>query len=194
MLLNAGKFHFMCLGKNTENKTFTFKDTIMSNSKEKKILGVVIDNRLTFNSHIRQLCKKVSQKISSLSRISNQLNDSEETLLFNAVVKSQFKYCPLVWMFCSRTSNNMINRVHQRALRVILGDDLSDFESLLQKNNRDIRSHHKHIQSLMIEISKIKNELAPAIMDSIFERRNEPYNLRNFQEVLAEKKNCALWS
>ena len=89
-----------------------------------------------------------------MSRISNQLNDSEETLLFNAVVKSQFKYCPLVWMFCSRTSNNMINRVHQRALRVILGDDLSDFESLLQ-NNRDIRSHHKNTQSLIIEILKM---------------------------------------
>ena len=39
----------------------------------------------------------------------------------------------------------MINRVHKRALRVILGDDLSDFESLLQ-NNRDIRSYHKNIK------------------------------------------------
>ena len=82
----------------------------------------------------------------------------------------------------------MINRVHQRALRVILGDDLSDFESLLQ-NNRDICSHHKNIQSLMIETFKIKNELAPPIMDSMFERRNEPYNLRNFQEFLTEKKS-----
>ena len=36
----------------------------------------------------------------------------------------------------------MINRAHERALRVILGDDVSDFESLLQ-NNRGIRSHHK---------------------------------------------------
>ena len=87
----------------------------------------------------------------------------------------------------------MIKRVHERALRVILGDDLSEFESLLQ-NNREIRSHHKNIQSLMIEIFKIKNELAPPIMDSMFERRNEPYNFRNFQEFLTEKKNCVLWS
>ena len=161
MVLNAGKCHFMCLGKNTENETFTFKDTIMNNSKEEKILGVIIDNRLTFSSHIRELCKKASEKISALSRISNHLNDSQKTLLFNTVVKSQFNYCPLVWMFCSRTSNSMIDRVHKRALRVILGDNLSDFESLLQ-NNRDIRSHHKNIQSLM---------------DSMFERRNEPYKL-----------------
>ena len=141
MVLNTGKCHFTCLGKNTENETFTFKDTIMNNSKEEKILGIIIHNRLTFSSHIRELCKKASQKISALSRISNQLNDFEKTLLWNAVVKSQFNYCPLVWIFCSRISNSMIDRVHERALLVILGDDLSDFESLLQ-NNRDIRSHH----------------------------------------------------
>ena len=109
MVLNAGKCHFMCLGKNTENETFSVKDTIMNNSKEEKILGVIIENRLTFSTHIRELCEKASQKISALSRISSQLNDSEKTLLFNAVVKSQFNFCPLVWMFCSRTSNNMIN-------------------------------------------------------------------------------------
>ena len=78
----------------------------------------------------------------------------KKTVLFNAVVKSQFNDCPLVWMFCSRTPNNMINRVHERTLRVILGENLSDFESLLQ-NNRDIRSHHKNTKSLIIEIFKI---------------------------------------
>ena len=86
----------------------------------------------------------------------------------------------------------MIKRVHERALRVILGDDLSEFESLLQ-NNREIRSHHKNIQSLMIEIFKIKNELAPPIMDSMFERRNEPYNFRNFQEFLTKKKRTVYY-
>ena len=78
----------------------------------------------------------------------------KKTVLFNAVVKSQFNDCPLVWMFCSRTPNNMINRVHERTLRVILGENLSYFESLLQ-NNRDIRSHHKNTKSLIIEILKI---------------------------------------
>ena len=96
MVLNIGKCHFMCLGKNTENETFIFKDTIMNNSKEEKILVVSIDNRLTFRSHITELYKKASQKKSALSRISNQLNDSEKNLIFNAVVKSQFNYFPLV--------------------------------------------------------------------------------------------------
>jgi len=187
MVLNAENFHFMCIGKNTENETLVINNTTLHNSKEEKILGVIIDNKLTFNSHIREICKKASQKISALSRVSYQLNDAEKKLLFNAVVKSQFSYCPLVWMFCSRKSNNLINKIHERALRIILGDDINDFEILLQ-NNKDIRNHHRNIQTLMIEIFKIKNELAPPIMENMFERRSTNYNLRNFQEFLTERK------
>ena len=83
-------------------------------------------------------------------------------------------------MICCGTSNNMIKKVHKRGLRIILGDDLSNFESLLQ-NNKDICNHHKNIQSLIIEMFKIKNKLAPSIMNSTFERRKESYKLRNFQ-------------
>ena len=78
----------LCPGKNTENETSVFRDTNMNNKKEEKVLGVTIDSRLTFSSPIRELCKNASQKISTLSRISSQLNDSEKNILFNAVVKS----------------------------------------------------------------------------------------------------------
>ena len=143
----------MCHGKNTENETFVFKDIIMNNSKEEKIFGVTVDNRLTFSSHIRKLCIKNSQKISSLKRISNPINDSKKNL-FNAVVKSQFNYWAFVWMFCSITSNSMINKEHEM---VILSDNLYVFESLFE-NSKDTCSHHKNTQYMMIEIFKIKNE------------------------------------
>ena len=81
----------------------------------------------------------------------------------------------------------MISKVHEWVFRVILGDDLSGFESLLQ-DNKDICRHHKNVQSLMTEMFKIKIELAPPIIDSMFERRNESYNLRNFQEFLTKRK------
>ena len=66
--------------QNTENETFVFKDTIMNNSKSKKILGVTIGNKRTFSSHIRELCKKGSQNILALSRISNQLLNGYEKI------------------------------------------------------------------------------------------------------------------
>ena len=90
-------------------------------------------------------------------------------------------------MFCSRTSNDMINKIHERALRLILNDHTSDFDTLLQNNN-DTCNHHRNIQTLMIEIYKMKNNLNPPIMDNMFERRNNTYNLRNFQEFVTKRK------
>ena len=186
MALNAGKCHFICLGKDTRNETFIFKGLVTKNSKEQKILGVTMD-KLTFKSHIKNLCKKASQKIRALSRFSNHLNDSQKSLILNSVVKSQFSYCRLVWMFCSRTSNNMINKVHESALRVLLNDNESDFETLMQINN-DVCNHHRNIQAHLIEIFKIKKDFAPAIMGSILKGRTNIYNVRNFQEFETERK------
>ena len=96
IVLNARKCQFMCLGNNTENKTFLFHNILMENSKEQKIIGVIIDNKLNFKSHISELCKKASQKVAALSRLSSYLHNSEKKLIFNAIIKSQFSYCPLV--------------------------------------------------------------------------------------------------
>ena len=143
MALNAGMCHFICLGKDTRNETVIFKGLVRKNSKEQNILGVTIDNKLTFKSHIKNLGKKASQKIGALSRLSNHLNHSQKGLVLNFIVKSQFSYCSLVWMLCSRTFSYMINKVHESALRVILNDHESDFETLLQNNNDVCNCHRK---------------------------------------------------
>ena len=74
----------------------------------------------------------------------------------------------------------MINKLHERAQRLVLKDHVNDFEALLRKSN-DISCHHRNIQILMIELYKIKNQLAPPIMDSLLNRRSITYNLRNLQ-------------
>ena len=50
-----------------------------------------------------------------------------------AYLASQFGYCPLVWMFYSRSLNNKINSLHERALRITYSDRSSSFENLLKK-------------------------------------------------------------
>ena len=76
MVLNTDKCHFMCLDKDRENKTFILNNFIFSNSNEERILGITIDNKLTFKSHIEILYKKASQKIGALSGPLDHLGDS----------------------------------------------------------------------------------------------------------------------
>ena len=170
MVLNAGKYHLMYLGNSTVTKTFLFHNILMENSKEQKILGVIIDNKLNVKSHISEICKKASQKSTTWSRLSRYLHNSEKKWIFNSIIKSQFSYCLLVWMFCSRTSNNMINKLHERSLRIILDDYSSNFSIVLEINN-DICNHDRNIQALLIEVFKMKKQLATPIMESILNKR-----------------------
>ena len=81
----------------------------------------------------------------------------------------------------------MINKVHERALRVLLNDHESDFEKLLHINN-DVCNHHRNIQTLLIEIFKIKKGFAPPKMGSSLKGRNNIYKVRNFQEFETQKE------
>ena len=74
------------------------------------------------------------------------------------MIKSQFNHCPLAWMFCSRESNNLINKVQERALRLITNDYQSSFNILLDKC-KEFSIHQINLQTLMIELYKIYTKL-----------------------------------
>ena len=170
MVLNAKKCHYMCFGIGSENDDFVFDGIKLPNSCEEKILGVIIDNKLKFDPHIRNMCKKAAQKLGVLNRISSLLDPEKEKLVFNAVIKSHFSYCPLIWMFSSRRSNNLINRIHERSLRTVYNDTSSTFQELLQRN-RSVSIHHKDIQTLTAEVFKVVNKICPPIMKTFLDFR-----------------------
>ena len=49
------------------------------------------------------------------------------------MIKSQFSYCHLIRMFSSRKADNLINRIHERPILIVSGDNESNFENLLGK-------------------------------------------------------------
>ena len=181
MVLNPEKCHFMCLGPNiSTNENFTYKQFKLENSSEEKLLGVKIDKNLNFDSHIKDICKAAGRKLNALLRLCNTLSLSQQGLIINSFIKGQFNYCPLVWMFTSRKSNNLINRIHERTLRLLncCQPEATEYKELLSISN-EFTIHDQNIQKLMIEVYKYINDLSPPIMNEIFQQRESIYNLRN---------------
>ena len=58
MVLIPDKCHFLALGFNEPFQDLAFNDTTIENNTEEKILGIVIDNKLNFKSHLKNVCKK----------------------------------------------------------------------------------------------------------------------------------------
>ena len=82
------------------------------------------------------------------------------------MLKFQLKYCPLIWMFSSRKAN-LINRIHENSIRIVSGDNESNFENLWEKT-KEKTIHQISFQVLMIEVLKIINGYTPPIMNNFF--------------------------
>ena len=136
MILNPGKSPFISIGKDTRDEdAFYYDNLTLKNSNEEEILGVTMDKKLTFHQHIKKMCCKAGQKLSALLRFSPYLDTNKRKTIYTTMVKSSLNDCPLVWMFCLRRSNNLINKVQERALRITYNDQLTNFKSLLSNHN-----------------------------------------------------------
>ena len=174
--MNADKCKLI-VTKANEDISLEVDGHFINGSKSVKLLGVTIDNKLDFNDHVSMLYKKASLKFHALARVARFMSKEKLRLLMKAFIESQFGYCQLIWMFHGKALNNKINRLHERALRLVYNDNLSTFEQLLS-TDKSFSVHHRNIQSLAIELYKVQNNLSPRFMNSIFKITDKRYNLR----------------
>ena len=83
-----------------------------------------------------------------------------------------------MWMFHNRTLNNKINKLHERALRIVYKNDELTFRELLKKDH-SITIHQRNLQRLVIEMYKIKTHLSPLLVQQLFTQKDNTYDLRN---------------
>ena len=75
------------------------QDLNIINSKSEKLLNIIIDSNLSFQSHVNNLCKKASSRIHELARVAPYMNIKQRRMIVNAFFNSQFGYCPLLSSF-----------------------------------------------------------------------------------------------
>ena len=179
MKLNQLKCHFMISTNSPEHLWIKVGEEVIWESYREKLLGVTLDKDLKFDKHLLDICKKASAKVTALGRLIKIVPLEKKKLLMNSFVQSQFSYCPLLWMFCSRKLNHKINHIHERGLRMVYQDYTSSFKDLLSKDG-SVCIHHRNIQLVAIEMFKVKNNLCPEILKNLFHLNPAPKFGRDF--------------
>ena len=173
MKLNEEKCHFLVFGNTPEYLWAKVGEHKIWESRQEKLLGLTIDKNLSFDTHLYNICKKVSSKVTALARLVKVVPFKKKRLLMKSFIESQFSYCPLIWMFCSIQMNRKINHIHERALRLVYDDYTSSFSDLLIRDE-SVCIHHQNIQKLAIEMYKVKNSLSPKLICDIFSWNTNP--------------------
>ena len=76
-----------------------------------QVHAIITDNKLTLEEHVERLCKKASQKVSAVARISYLMRIEQIKHIVGLFITFHFFYQPLVWMFHSRLLNNCIDHI-----------------------------------------------------------------------------------
>ena len=185
LTLNAEKCHLIISGNIHDPISAKVGDATIWEEDSVKLLGVIIDSQLTFNNHVKSICTKASQKLTALFRMVNLLSEVKRRLLIKTFFESQFNYCPLLWMFCDRSLNHKINRLHERSLRLAYNDYSSTFQDLLIKD-KTVTIHQRNLRALAIEMYKISHDLSPDFMKDILTKTHDSYPTRSNCNVKIE--------
>ena len=100
----------------------TLSNVTLGEVESTRCLGVVVDNKLSFDQHINNVVRKASRKIGVLRRSFRQMNLFARRTFVVGVIQPDLEYAlPVYLSFISAKNRNKLASLHRRAVRVACG-------------------------------------------------------------------------
>ena len=146
-----------------------------------KLLGVHIDEMLTWDNQIKHISSKVSNGLRMLY-LARKLTDNQETLktIYYSLVQPYFDYCDVVWGDCSKTRADKLQKLQNRAARIITRANYSIRSSDVLNILEWSKLEERRKRHLLVTMFKVFNNTCPTYLRERFHRTSEihDYNLR----------------
>lgn len=187
LTLNMTKTEFIIIGSGNRIKNIVNPINIilgnqsLSRVKSSKSLGVIIDDGLIWDEQIDSIVKKISRAIAGLRTVRRFLPFNTLKMLYKSLIEPLFDYCAIVWNNINLTQSDRLQRLQNRAARVITKSPYEirslDILSDLSWDTLAVR-RSKHV---LIMMYKIMYNQAPLYLIDQFHRVIDTtyYNLRN---------------
>ena len=149
--------------------------------KETKALGVYVDEFLSWNKHFEVISKKISSGIGAVRKLKPHVDHNTLICAYNALVLPHFDYCCEVWDTINLTLCNRLQKLQNRAARIIVGrinkHGLSEL-ALVELNWKTLSE--RRAQFVASQMYKITHDQAPKRLSNIFHETpsSRHYNLR----------------
>ena len=147
-----------------------FGATKISEVDELEILGVTVDKRLTWNTHISNISSRAGQRLGALRRVAPKLDAFGRGTVYKAQIRSVMEYASLCWMSASATSLQLLDRIQDKALQIIGVDEV---QACTKLNIPPL--HHRRKVAAATVIYKMHTTLCPIDLKGMLP---PPYTLR----------------
>ena len=183
--LNAEKSEFMLIGHPKQlNKAKDFPDLEVEDQKlcraqKTKYLGVIMDESMNWEEQLKTIKRKIKNGLGAMFKLKNILSQKQLATVYRALIESHLRYCSVIWGCLSNTKLESLQRLQNRARRLI--------ECARHKDGwvcdwLDVRNLIKYDQ--LITTYKIKNGLCPENLKNKFTPRSNisKYNTRKIDD------------
>ena len=135
MLLNTEKTKVMLITTSKKrlhlhnsilNLTFNKDTCSLKNIDNDKVLGVYIDNNLTWSIDTQFIAKEISSNFWLLSRLKDYLSIEHRVQFYKTYIQPHIDYCSTVWKGTAHSNHDRIQRLQKHAVKIILDYEYSD--------------------------------------------------------------------
>ena len=171
-------------------------DSTIQVSEQDKLLGVFIDNNLSWSTHIENTLKKCNTLLYLLGRIKQYLSIPVRKIFFNAYILPHLDYCCTIWGNSSADSMDSLIKFQKRAARLILDKDLETPSAELFAELKWLTFPERVKFQKAVMMFKTMNNLNPPYIKNLFKFTNEIHDrcLRSasYNLLYVPKPNCEL--
>ena len=161
-------------------------DTTMKRVHSSKSVGVYIDERLSWDAHIDYISKRVSSAIGGLRQVRTLVPFDTALTIYNSLIQPIFDYCDVVWDNLSSTSAQRLQKLQNRAARVITQQGYDVRSNDLRKELGWDTLEQRRYKHKAIMMHKTLNSLAPKYLEELFKpsHSSSNYHLRKVSLAL----------
>ena len=182
--VSVQKYQSMLLGSGTEANysiNLHIDGISIEPLKSIKLFGVLLDSELNFSEHISFVCKMASQQIGVLRRLRKLIPTRAKLQLYKAAILPHLTYCSTIWHFCRASYKRKVERLQERALRVVFNNESLSYDELLRLAELPSQVNRR-VQDIAILMFKAKKNLLPSRIQELFTLKancDRRYSLRN---------------
>ena len=126
LILNLDKSKMMLLAHKNSHSNSIQCSFPLPLVNEMKILGVTLNQNLSWNSHTKFITAEANRRFFILRRLKSQLNEEELHIVYYALIRSIVEYANPVFVGMHKCFEGVFQKLDNRAHRLIYGKHYSD--------------------------------------------------------------------
>ena len=159
-----------------------------------KFLGLYIDEKLNWSSHINYISTKLSKSIGILKKVNKTLDTETLIQLYYTIVYPYLTYCHLIWARAPMTYLSRLILLQKKAIRIISRSQFKAHTDPLFKQHSILKLADLYSYFCAIFIYKYKKHLLPNPFISNFRLDLIPpqhnYSTRSADSLLSNNPKC----